>query len=101
MNYRGDTFIRNYSVETDTGDYTFESGDVLKSAFVTIDGKTKLKKTVNLTAGNKDVDVVWTASEMADLEVGNYILEAEITTASWKKTVQENVEVLRDYIVGE
>ena len=24
MNYRGDTFIRNYSVETDTGDYTFE-----------------------------------------------------------------------------
>lgn len=101
MNYRGDTFIRNYSAETDIGDYTFESGDVLKVAFVDYDGSLYLEKIINLTAGETDVDVTWTAGEMRTLKIGNYIIEAELTTSGWTKTIQEEIVVLKDYIVGD
>ena len=101
MNYRGDTFIRNYSIETDTGDYTFENGDVLKTVFVTEDGKEIINKTINLVEGDTDVNVVWSAEDMSKLEEGNYTLETEVTTSNWTKTIQENVTILKDYIVGE
>ena len=101
MNYVGDTFIRNYSIETDTGEYIFEEGDILKAAFINKNGEIVIEKTVNLTADDKDVNVIWEANEMKNLEAGTYILETEITTSNWRKTFQEKVKMTKDYIVGE
>ena len=105
MNYRGDTFIRNYSAENDGSTYTFENGDTLKVAIIDKSGNVCIEKEIQLTAGDRDVDVVFTAQEMANLEVYSYeteyTVEAELTTSNWTKTVQEKVLIGLDYIVGE
>ena len=93
--------LRNYSATTSDGTYTFESGDILKAALIDISGNVYNEQEIELTEGDTDVDVTWTADDMSELAVGHYIIEAELTTTGWTKTVQEEIEIYRDYIVGE
>lgn len=100
-NYRGDTFFRNYSVELDNGTYAFKSGDKIKVAFCRYDNKKFLKKEIELSVGETDVNITWDGKEMATLEIGEYILEVEFNTQDFVKTHQEKIKIDYDFIYGE
>ena len=51
----------------------------------------KLLKEISLTVGESEVNVSWSAEEMATLALGDYILEAEFNTRDFTKTYQENM----------
>ena len=74
---------------------------VIKIAFCKYDGKKHLPKEISLPAGETEVDVTFTANEMATLEIGDYILETEVTTQDFVKTHQEKIKIDQDYIYGE
>lgn len=98
--FRGDTFFRNYSVELDDGAYTFKDGDIIKVAFCDNE-KLYLKKEIKLPAGEKEIDISWTAEEMATLEPKQYVLEVEIVALDFTITDQEVVIIDEDFIYGE
>ena len=100
-NFRGDTFLRSYSIELENDIYTFQSGDKIKIAFCRYDDKKFLPKVIDLPVGKTEVDVTFTADEMATLEIGDYILETEVTTQDFVKTHQEKIKIDQDYIYGE
>ena len=99
-NFRGDTFFRNYSVELDDGIYNFQEGDKIKIAFC--DGENIfLPKEIKLSAGEKEIDVTWSAEEMATLEIKQYVLETEVVTKDFTITSQEVIRIDKDFIYGE
>ena len=99
-NFRGDTFFRNYSVELDDGIYTFKDGDKINVAFC--DGnETYLKKEVKLPVGEEEIDICWTAGEMATLEAKQYVLETEFVALDFTITTQEVIVIDEDFIYGE
>ena len=99
--FRGDTFFRSYSVEFDNENYTFKSGDIIKVAFCLYTGEKFLEKIINVSTEQDQVDISWSANEMATLKIGEYILETEITTSSFTKTHQEIIKITEDFIYGE
>lgn len=100
-NFRGDTFFRSYSVELDNETYTFQNGDKIKLAFCQYDNNKYLEKEIKLTAGDTEVNVNYTAEEMATLEIGDYILEVEFNAQDFVKTHQEKIKIDQDFIYGE
>ena len=100
-NYRGDTFNRNYSVIIDGKKHVFSSGEKIKVAFCLYENKRFLEKEVESTVRSDEINITWTAEEMATLKIGNYILEAEVTTRDFVKTHQEKVRIDLDFITGE
>lgn len=99
--YRGDTFFRSYSLKTDGELYKFQEGDKLNVAFCLFGVDKKLIKEISLTEGETEVNVVWSAEEMATLDLGDYILEAEFNTIDFTKTYQETIKISEDFIYGE
>ena len=100
-NYRGDTFNRSYSVIIDGKKHVFSSGEKIKVAFCLYENKRFLEKEVEATDGSDEINITWTAEEMATLKIGDYILEAEVTTKDFVKTHQEKVRIDLDFITGE
>ena len=70
-------------------------------AFCLYENKRFLEKEVEATAGSEEINITWSAEEMATLKIGNYILEAEVTTKDFVKTHQEKVRIDLDFITGE
>lgn len=99
-NYRGDTFWRSYNLNYENSPYVFQKGDILKVAFFDIEGKEFLSKEIIVEEQNQKIDVLWNQNEMATLPNGKYVLEVEITTANFRKTYQEIVDISKDYIVS-
>lgn len=98
-NYRGDTFWRTYKVKYENAPYTFVVGDIIKVAFIN-DGNKFLEKEITLDNSADSITVEWSANEMATLKSNKeYILEAEITTATFVKTYQETIKLDKDYIL--
>ena len=101
QNFRGDTFFRSYSVEFENEKYNFKIGDSIKLAFCLYTGEKFLEKIINVSTQQEQIDVSWSANEMATLKIGEYILETEITTSSFTKTHQEKITITEDFIYGE
>ena len=99
-NFRGDTFFRSYTVDFDNEAYKFIKGDIVKVAFVKDDIR-YLEQTIEVVSEQDQVDIRWEAKDMATLEIGQYILETEITTNVFVKTDQEQIYVAKDYITGD
>ena len=100
-NFRGDTFFRSYSIELENENYVFQSGDKIKVGFCRFNDKKELLKEIDLPIGKTEIDITWSADEMATLEIGDYILEAEVTTNDFVKTHQEKIKIDYDFIYGE
>ena len=100
-NYRGDTFFRSYSLEIDDEIYKFQNGDKIKAAFCLFDIEKKLLKKIELIPGETEVNITWSAEEMASLKIGDYILEIEFDTKDFVKTHQEKIKITEDFIYGE
>ena len=100
-NYRGDTFNRSYSVIIDGKKHVFFFFLKIKVAFCLYENKRFLEKEVEATDGSDEINITWTAEEMATLKIGDYILEAEVTTRDFVKTHQEKVRIDLDFITGE
>lgn len=99
--FRGDTFFRSYSIELDNEIYKFQNGDKIKVAFYKFNNEALLLKEKELVAGETQVDIVWSADEMSNLKIGDYILETEITAKDFTKTHQETIKIYEDFIQGE
>lgn len=99
--YRGDTFFRSYSLKIDGELYKFQEGDKIKVAFCLFGMDKKLLKEIPLTVGESEVNVSWSAEEMATLILGDYVLEVEFNTRDFVKTYQENIKISEDFIYGE
>jgi hypothetical protein len=100
-NYRGDTFFRNYSVVIDGEKHIFKENEKIKVAFCRYDNKRFLEKEIIANVGTDEINIVWNADEMRTLEIGDYILEAEVTTQDFVKTNQEKIKIDLDFIYGE
>lgn len=99
--FRGDTFFRSYSIELQNEIYKFQNGDKIKIAFCKYNGEKYLPKEIILPAEKTEIDVTFTAEEMATLEIGDYILEVEFNTIDFVKTYQEKIKIDEDFIYGE
>ena len=60
-----------------------------------------LLKEISLIENETEVNVQWSAEEMANLVPGDYILEVEFDTRDFVKTEQENIKISEDFIYGE
>lgn len=98
--FRGDTFFRSYTVDFDNEAYKFIRGDIVKVAFIK-DNIRYGEQTIEVATEQDQVDIRWEAEEMAKLEIGQYILETEITTNVFTKTHQESIYIDKDYIYGD
>lgn len=99
--FRGDTFLRSYSIEFEDGIYTFQAGDKIKIAFCKYNGNKYLLKEKILPIGEDEIDITFTGDEMSTLEIGEYILEVEFTTNNFVITQQEKIHIDEDFIYGE
>lgn len=97
--FRGDTFFRTYECEYCNSDYIFQIGDILKVAFCKY-GKKYLEKEIKVEEIKSKIEVTFSSEEMNRLDVGKYVLEAELTTNNFTVTKQEKVEILEDNIRG-
>lgn len=100
-NFRGDTFFRNYSVELENEIYKFQNGDKLKIAFCKYDGEIFLPQEIDLPINETEIQVTFSAEDMAKLSIGDYILEAEFNLIDFVITNQEKIKIDEDYIYGE
>ena len=99
--YRGDTFFRSYTIELENGVYKFQDGDKVLIAFCQYDNENQLLKEVIPKSGDTEINVSWSAEEMASLKVGEYVLETEFRTVDFTVTHQENVKISEDFIYGD
>lgn len=78
--FRGDTFLKDWKVKTSNGeDYIFQKGDIIRYCLYKDVDKPIQKKEIIIEEEQQSVEIFYSHEETSKLQIGNYVLEIELT----------------------
>lgn len=99
--FRGDTFLKEWSLKTSNGDiFKFQKGDIVIYCLYKTVNDPILKKSINISEEQNSIEIFFSSEDTKFLECGNYFLEIQLTYDRDKvQTFKYSLNVEMDAIV--